>query len=185
MTLGLALALLFSVGWLPVYVFRAESMHDAFPTYRPAERLWVVLAPVLVSGHFALSAVTLSLMAGIPPWRALVGTVIFGGGIGFWFWGRVTIGPLRRRRLPEEPPLRFRRDGPFGVVRNPLYFGVLTAASAPVVVAQTPALLVTLALCGCSLAIRAAQEERRLHAQLGPAYAAYCREVKRLVPFVW
>jgi protein-S-isoprenylcysteine O-methyltransferase Ste14 len=185
MSLGLALALLFSIGWLPVYVFRAESMHDAFPAYRPAERLWVVLAPVLVSAHFAIAAVTLSLMEGIPPWRAVLGTAVFGGGIGFWFWGRATIGPLRQRRLPEEPPLRFRRDGPFGVVRNPLYLGVLIAASAPVVVAQTWWLVVTLALSGCGLAVRAAQEERRLHAQLGPAYAAYCRAVKRLVPFVW
>ena len=33
--------------------------------------------------------------------------------------------------------------------------------------------------------IRAEQEERRLHAQLGPAYADYCRTVKRLIPFVW
>jgi protein-S-isoprenylcysteine O-methyltransferase Ste14 len=185
MSLGFGLALLFSLGWLPVYVFRAESMHDAFPAYRSAERLWVVVAPVVISAHFAIAAVTLSAMADIPPWRALLGTAVFGGGIGFWLWGRATIGPLRQRRLPEEPPLRFRRDGPFGIVRNPLYLGVLIAASAPVVVAQTPALVATLTLCGCSLAIRAAQEERRLHAQLGPAYAAYCREVKRLVPFVW
>ena len=44
---------------------------------------------------------------------------------------------------------------------------------------------VTLGACCVALIVRAAQEERRLHAQLGSVYAEYCRSVKRLIPFVW
>lgn len=185
MNLGLVLALLFSLGWLPVYLCRTESMRAAFPAYRTAERVWVVLAPILIGIHFTASAITLSLMPDLSAGWALVGAVVFCAGIAFWLWGRVTIGPVRQPRLPEEPPREFRRDGPFGLVRNPLYFGDLIAASAPLIVAQSWLLVATFGLCAGGLAIRAAQEERRLHAQLGPIYAAYCRDVKRLIPFIW
>jgi protein-S-isoprenylcysteine O-methyltransferase Ste14 len=160
-------------------------MRDAFPAYRTAERVWVVLAPMLIGSHFTISAITLSLMPDLSVARALVGAAVFTAGIGFWLWGRATIGPVRQPRLPEEPPRAFRRDGPFGLVRNPLYFGDLVAAAAPVVVARSWFLVVTFSLCAGCLAIRAAQEEQRLHTQLGPAYAAYCRDVKRLIPFIW
>jgi protein-S-isoprenylcysteine O-methyltransferase Ste14 len=33
--------------------------------------------------------------------------------------------------------------------------------------------------------MRIRHEERTLHQGLGPAYAAYARRTKRLVPFVW
>ena len=70
-------------------------------------------------------------------------------------------------------------------MRNPLYFSYLVCAAGPAIVAARPILLVSLAACFAALAMRAAQEERRLHAQLGASYAAYCRDVKRLIPFVW
>jgi len=70
-------------------------------------------------------------------------------------------------------------------VRNPLFFGYLVAAAAPLIVAARPVLLISFAGCVAVLTIRAVQEERRLHTQVGPRYAEYCRDVKRLIPFVW
>jgi protein-S-isoprenylcysteine O-methyltransferase Ste14 len=45
--------------------------------------------------------------------------------------------------------------------------------------------VLTLVLCGVALMVRAVQEERRLRAQVGAPYDAYCRAVKRLIPYVW
>ena len=77
----------------------------------------------------------------------------------FWFWARAMIGPFNQRRLPDEPPLRFRNDGAFGVVRNRLYFAFLVAALATMIAAGSPASVVTYAGCVVALAVRADQDE--------------------------
>ena len=185
MTLGVGLALFFTVGWVPAFLFRAEAVTVALPHYGAAEQRWVRLSVAALTLHMTAACVTVSLARDIPPWRTLLGVLAFAAGIGFWFWGRVLIGPLRVRRLPEELPLRFRLDGPFGFVRHPLYAGILLAASAPVLAAPRVYLTASWAFCAVVLAVRAVQEERRLRAQLGAAYDAYCCRVKRLIPFVW
>jgi protein-S-isoprenylcysteine O-methyltransferase Ste14 len=185
MNLGLTLAILFVLVWVAMYVFRVEATREALPLYSASERLWVLLTPAILSVHFALASITLSATSSMTLPRALLGCVAFASGAGLWFWGRVAIGPLRVRRLPEASPLRFRRDGPFRIVRNPLYLGLLIAAGAQLLVAATAILGLTFVLCAIALAVRSSQEERRLHAQLGGAYADYCREVKRLIPFIW
>jgi protein-S-isoprenylcysteine O-methyltransferase Ste14 len=182
--LGPLLAVLFCVGWVPLWVFRSESIQDAIPHYTATERILALLAPLMIAVHMTLGCVLVG--DSVPePWRAALGVKLYAIGIAFWIWARVQIGPLRRTRLPDEPPLRLRRDGAFGVVRNPLYLGILTAAAAPVVVAPQTALIATYLATLTVLGMRAAQEERRLHAQLGADYAEYCRGVKRLIPFVW
>jgi protein-S-isoprenylcysteine O-methyltransferase Ste14 len=182
--LGPLLAVLFCVGWVPLWVFRSESIQDAIPYYSATERVLALLTPLVIAAHMTLGCM---LVGDSSPesWRAVLGVNLFAIGIAFWLWARMQIGPLRRTRLPDEPPLRLRRDGAFGVVRNPLYFGILTAAAAPVVVAPQTVLVATYLATVVILGVRAAQEERRLHAQLGQDYADYCRGVKRLIPFVW
>ena len=184
---GLVLAIVFVFGWVLVYLCRTESARDALPSYSRHERWWVRLTPLVIGLHMALGCVCVSVMPDIPLWRALLAIAIFAAGIAFWFWGRMLIGPVRLRRLPDDPPQRLRRDGPFRIVRNPLYFGDLVAASAPLIVAgwTFPFLGLTYILCVIALTVRAGQEERRLHEQLGAAYETYCREVRSLIPFLW
>lgn len=182
---GPALAILFAAGWIPLYLWRAEATQEAMPFYAPQEKLWVRLSPVIVALHVSAACLALSLSSAVPAWRATLGITMFAAAVGFWVWARSLIGPVRVRRLPDEAPTALCRNGPFGVVRNPLNFAVLVAAAAPAVTAGRSFLLVTYLPCVVALAIRAAQEERRLHAQLGAPYAEYCASVKRLVPFIW
>ena len=185
MRLGQLLALVFTIAWVPLFFIRAEKLGDAFPFYSRAERRAAIFAPTILTIHMALACFLMSLMPSVSTLRAVLGASIVACGIGFWVWARSAIGPLRVRRLPTEPPLRFRRDGPFAIVRNPLYFGMLVALTGPVVIAGRAVLIVTLGLCVIALAIRAKQEERWLHGHLGAEYGTYCREVKSLIPFVW
>jgi protein-S-isoprenylcysteine O-methyltransferase Ste14 len=181
---GLVLAVAFALSWIPLFACRAELINDALPYYSAAEQRWVRIAPAVVAVHATLASILVS-VTDPPLWRTLLGIVVLVAGVGFWLWARSQIGPLRVTRLPDEPPRQLRRDGPFGIVRNPLYLGYLVVAAAPMIVAARPILLLTFAACFAALVVRAEQEERRLHAQLGEAYAHYCREVKRLIPFVW
>lgn len=184
MMVGLALAVLFALCWVPLYVFRAESRQEALAYYAGAERRWVQLTPAIMGAHATVGCILVSL-SDPPPWRAAGGAALCAAGVAFWFRARAQIGPLRVTRLPDMPPPTLRSDGAFGLVRNPLFLGYLMVALAPVLVAAQPILLLTFAACFTALAVRAEQEERRLHAQLGPAYGAYCRKVRRLIPFLW
>lgn len=185
MTIGYALALLFTVGWIPVFVFRGETWSGALPEYEPDERIWVVLSFAILTAHFAFGCYSATATAGIPGWRVLASAAVFLAGVCVWLWGRSGIGPLSVRRLPSQSPSEFRRDGAFALVRNPMYLGTLIASAAPPLATPKPALLLGFALCAFALSMRALQDERRLHRQLGPVYAEYCREVKRLIPFIW
>jgi protein-S-isoprenylcysteine O-methyltransferase Ste14 len=185
MTAGILLAMAFGLGWVPLFVFRAEAVSEALPSYDASERFWVTLTPVVLALHMTCICIAIASMRVISWWSAALGLALFGGAIAFWFWGRMMIGPLRVRRLPDEAPLRLQRNGAFGIVRHPLYFAYLLAAAAPLAVAPRGLFMITFGLCGAALMVRAVQEERRLHVQVGAPYAAYCREVKRLIPFVW
>lgn len=179
------LSIVFALGWLPLFAFRAETLTAALPHYSAAERLSVYVAPLTVALHVTLACLLVTQETPLAPLRTTAALALFAAALAFWFRARAQIGPLRKRPLPDEPPPVLRRDGPFGLVRNPLYLAYLGAAAAPALVAARPLLLLTWLICLAALSVRAAQEERRLHAQLGPTYAAYCREVKRLIPFVW
>lgn len=182
---AILLGALFGLGWIPLFAYRAETLREALPYYSAAERFWVHAGPLLVGLHVTLACALVSLVDPLPPLRTALALLLYLGALAFWWRARRQIGPLTRRPLPDDAPPALRADGPFGLVRNPLYLAYLAAAAAPVLVAGAPLLLGTWLLAFAALAVRAAQEERRLHAQLGPAYAAYCRRVKRLIPFVW
>ncbi len=187
---GLALATLYTLGWIPLFVIRPESMSDSLPQYSPAERVAVVAATLIVSLHVTLTCLTAAF--GFPSAQpietlpAVLSAFAFAGAIAFWIWARRYIGPLFVQRKPEERPQELQSTGPFGIVRNPLYLGALAAAGAPLIALPRPYLFVTFALCGVALGTRAFQDEQRMLAQLGEPYAEYCRKVKRrLLPFVW
>jgi len=185
MSLGLLLGIVFTLGWIPVFMYRTEELSEALPSYQGTERLWMFATPACLAIHCTVAGVTLSFVDAMPLWSTALGLAVYGTAVVFWLWGRVLISPLHMRRLPDEPPLQLRRDGAFGVVRHPLYFSYVLACAAPVIIARSSVLLVTFGVCALVLAVRAVLEERRLHAQLGAQYEEYCRSVKRLVPFVW
>jgi len=79
---------------------------------------------------------------------------------------------------------RLIESGIYGLVRHPIYTGIIAAAAGwGLVTASLPALLVALAL-GLFFDLKARREEAWLLAAY-PGYAAYRRRVRKLVPFVY
>jgi protein-S-isoprenylcysteine O-methyltransferase len=76
--------------------------------------------------------------------------------------------------------------GPYRMLRHPSYTGAWFLYVGALVFMHA---YISAALCGVLLLAaflrRIRYEEAILHTNLGEAYAAYCRRVKRLVPYVW
>jgi protein-S-isoprenylcysteine O-methyltransferase Ste14 len=118
------------------------------------------------------------------PWRAGLGLVLFGLGLGFAVWARVHIGrnwgvPMTRKNDPELVT-----SGPYRLVRHPIYSGVLVAG-AGTAVALSWLGLVAVALAAVYFVYSATVEERYMTERFPDAYPIYKRSSKMLVPFVF
>lgn len=185
MTGAMVLAILMALGLIPLFVFRTEPVTRALEVVTPKERLSWRLAVAALTVHMTLCCLLIANTVRVTDPSTIAGVAAFAGGMVFWLWGRVAIGPLRDRRTPDQPPLEFRHDGPFGLVRNPLYFGLLLACAGLCLAASHISAWMTFVPCVYVLDLRARHEEERMLAQVGASYAAYQRAVKRLIPFVW
>jgi protein-S-isoprenylcysteine O-methyltransferase Ste14 len=105
-------------------------------------------------------------------------------GFAFSAWARVYLGPLWSGSITTKGDHRIVDTGPYGIVRHPIYTGILlavlaTAAAKGTVMGLTGALLITIGIW-----LKARLEESWLREQLGAgAYDAYCRKVSMLTPF--
>jgi protein-S-isoprenylcysteine O-methyltransferase Ste14 len=74
-------------------------------------------------------------------------------------------------------------SGVYGLVRHPIYAGILTAALGWGLATASPLALLAAVLLGCFFDLKARREEAWLVAAY-PAYAAYRARVRKLVPFI-
>ena len=113
--------------------------------------------------------------------------VLFGlAAVGFLFswWARLHLGKLWSGWVSKKADHRIVDSGPYGIVRHPIYTGLLLAAIATAVLKGTIYALIGAALIGLGFWIKARLEERFLRQELGAeAYDAYRRRVPMLVPF--
>jgi protein-S-isoprenylcysteine O-methyltransferase Ste14 len=81
-------------------------------------------------------------------------------------------------------PIEFRAEGPFAIVRHPIYLGwVLMVFATPI---MTTSQMLFAVISTAYLVAAIPLEERSLVEAFGEKYAAYQRQMKwRLIPFIW
>ncbi|WP_294120617.1 isoprenylcysteine carboxylmethyltransferase family protein [Sphingomonas sp.] len=100
-------------------------------------------------------------------------------------WARFALGKLWSAGVERKEGHRLVEEGPYAIVRHPIYTGLLAAALAVAVVKATPLALIGLVLTAVGFTVKARLEEQFLSAELGEAhYADYRRRVPMLVPFL-
>ena len=104
---------------------------------------------------------------------------------GFCWWARVHLGRLWSGYVTLKEDHYIVDTGPYGLVRHPIYSGVIAAGACAALVRASPAGLIGCILLGFGFAMVARIEERFLREQLGAeAYDAYSRRVPMLVPLM-
>jgi protein-S-isoprenylcysteine O-methyltransferase Ste14 len=151
------------------------------------------------SRPFVLLAGALFLGAGILLWKPLpvhlsepaaaglsiLGAALYFPGTSLYLWSLAALGPqfgvssVSGARLYRDH--RLVTQGPFGIVRHPMYIGVLLAAAGALLIFRTWAMLV-FAPMSLVVAVRAEREEQLLAETFGDSWKAYCSRVPKWLP---
>ena len=102
----------------------------------------------------------------------------------FTWWARLHLGALWSGTITRKQDHRIVDTGPYGMVRHPIYTGLLFAAFATAVARGRWEAVIGATLFALGCWMKARQEERFLSETLGPDYAAYRQRVHMLVPYL-
>jgi protein-S-isoprenylcysteine O-methyltransferase Ste14 len=148
-------------------------------------RIWVVL--LVVIGMSAASGLAWLPVGHIPGWWPVIaGTVLALSGIAVRQWAVATLGAFFTTSVEVQVGHRVIDSGPYALLRHPSYSGaLLTVIGVSLMFANVFGCLVavTFALAGFAQRIRV--EEHALASRLGPAWTAYSRTRRRLIPLLW
>lgn len=176
--------LVFAVGWAAFWLYwlaAAFSMKRGRVAWSRELRIRVVLVALVIL--LARVGAFRSHRLSTDPWLAAIGLSLFALGLGFAIWARLHLGrnwgtPMTQKNEPELVT-----TGPYGLVRHPIYSGILLA-SVGTAVALSWSWLPVVALAGIYFVYSATVEERYLAEQFPERYPAYRCTTKMLVPFV-
>jgi protein-S-isoprenylcysteine O-methyltransferase Ste14 len=180
-----AVELVFAIGWAAFWIYwlvAAFSMKKGRILWSRDLRIRVAIVVLVVVllrlGAFRRSGINAD------PWRVGLGLFLFALGLGFAILARLHIGrnwgtPMSQKDQPELVT-----NGPYRLVRHPIYSGILLAVLGTAV-ALSWLFLVALVLVGVYFTYSATIEERYLNEQFPDTYPVYRRSTKMFVPFIF
>ena len=154
---------------------------------------WRLLTVALI-GWLGVAGLTIFLWIPIPMRMSNTGSVIarvaglllFLAGVLLILWGRHTLGPLWTVTTSKGVRLhrghRLIRQGPYAIVRHPMYLGYWLFVAGPLVMSRTWVLAGYLAVVIPRFLGRARMEERALAEEFGRDWTDYARQVPMLIP---
>jgi protein-S-isoprenylcysteine O-methyltransferase Ste14 len=113
---------------------------------------------------------------------AATGVVL--AGIAFAWWARLSLGSLWSGTVTRKEGHVLVRDGPYRLVRHPIYTGLILSLAALAVQIGLAAGLIGVAIMTFGFWLKARLEERFIVAAVGEeAYADFRRQTPMLIPF--
>jgi protein-S-isoprenylcysteine O-methyltransferase Ste14 len=156
----------------------------------PAGEWWLHVAVLAVAFNLVFDPVVRTGPLGwriVPDrdWIRITGGVLQIAGLAFCIWARLHIGRNWSGMVTLKEGHTLVRSGPYGLVRHPIYSGLLLAILGHAISNGKLAGLIALAILVLEWKRKSLMEERLMLEQFGAEYARYRREVKGLVPGVW
>ncbi|MFI5402284.1 MAG: methyltransferase family protein [Planctomycetota bacterium] len=123
----------------------------------------------------------------VPFWFAgqrIVGSLVIATGAALMAWAVLSFRSWRFRAKLEEGH-QLATEGPFRLLRHPIYMGMNLLALGTAIWAPSVIVWAGFALVALGSDLRARAEEPLLHEAFGPVYDEYCRRTKRFVPGIY
>jgi protein-S-isoprenylcysteine O-methyltransferase Ste14 len=181
-----AMRALWLVWWLSWWI--AAIWSDRSVT-RPATRRQLVYRAFVAIGVALLFGLyrhpvdlELTLWRSPEPLAWLMVALVFLGLLFTW-WARLHLGRLWSSNVARKADHHVVDTGPYGVVRHPIYTGIIVASMATAAIRGTLAAWIGVGLMTAGWVIKARMEEEFLREQLGAEdYGRYAGRVPMLVP---
>ena len=117
-------------------------------------------------------------------WPFWLGAAITIAGLLFAVWARQHLGSNWSRSVTIKQGHELITTGPYGVVRHPIYTGILAGFLGSAIALSQVRGLIAFALIFLAIWIKFRMEEKWMRAQFGETYANYARHTAALVPFL-
>jgi len=157
---------------------------------RPGSLEWIAGVLFVVAIAIGVAAPVLDVYDVLDPIEALdsdgvavAGIVLFALGLGATLWAQIAMGASWRIGVDEAERTELVTDGPFAIVRNPIFAGMLPTSVGLVLVVPNAVAFIGLAALVLALEIQVRLvEEPYLLRMHGQAYSDYAGTVGRFVP---
>lgn len=118
-------------------------------------------------------------------WMLVLGSLLLFPGMAFLMWGRLALGKNYFVSSGFGVQLfathQLVTNGPFAIVRHPMYVGLILAAIGSLLVYFTWTTLI-FTIFSPLILVRAYREEKTLSAEFGDQWQNYCRRVPTFIP---
>jgi protein-S-isoprenylcysteine O-methyltransferase Ste14 len=116
---------------------------------------------------------------------SFTGLVIQAAGLGFALWAQKHLGSNWSAQVTLAEDHQLIRSGPYRIVRNPMYLGILAGMfGTAVVIGELRAFLAAAAVLA-ALLWKIKVEEEMLSRYFGEGYRTYKKDVKSIIPFIY
>jgi protein-S-isoprenylcysteine O-methyltransferase len=177
--------------WLAIFIlwailrFATKKTVDSSSDIRARLSVWgVLLAWLLLFNRIPDNPLAARLLPEDPA-IAYLGLALTLLGLGFAAWARLTIGRNWGDMITVQQDHELVRQGPYGIVRHPIYSGFMLATLGTAIIRGDLAGLISVALIVTCWGYKARLEESFMIQQFGAEYENYRRKVKGLIPGVW
>lgn len=171
--------------WLVTWVMaagwsaRTASHHD-LGAESPSRVLTLAALVMMIASYYPVGFAVLWVT---PPPLAWITFALVVAGLLFIWMARLHLGPLWSSTSAPTEAHRIVDTGPYGIVRHPVYAGLLLAAAATALERGRLEAVAGVLVLIAGVSLRAKLEERFLRRDLGDeAYTAYRRRVPMLLP---
>ena len=118
-------------------------------------------------------------------WLAPLGACLVMAGLGFAVWARLVLARNWSGIVTLKHDHELVRSGPYGIVRHPIYTGLLTALLGTAIAIDQWRGVLALTIVTASFVAKMRTEEAFMRRAFGQAYLEYCGSVAALIPGVW